>query len=594
MAFVTATRQGSYAHLKLRKAKTEEFGAFLRATKACVYDKGAKRSTLPVRLLPLVIGNLRGVGIRVVVDEDLAGVLAKSEAQAWVDGQGANERIAFIDGELGKEGKALYPFQKTGVRWLIGREAGLLADEMGTGKTCQSICAIPPRVPVIVVCPAALKGTWQAEFRKFRKSIPVHVCKPGASQFRLHEPGELLAVVTNYESLPEVHTDACLALRKTKRGATKSGAIGGEGAARLNKEKVSAAKRCLGCLPWLDDVQEGTVLILDEVHYTKNPDALRTSRARALAEAVRKKGGRVWGLTGTPMLNEPRELWQVYKVLGIAEEAFDSWDNFLVLFNGKEKYLFVGFREKMIGYDWGSPEAEAIERIQRVCLRRTKEDVLPDLPEKRWEFVEVAVDKKTLKICEDVLREHGGIEKIVKLVEEDKLKFETMSAVRAALATAKIPGMLELVEIYEDNEEPLVVFSAHRAPIDTLGKREGWATITGDTKDKTEIVEAFQKGEFRGLGVTIQAGGMGITLTHACNSIFVDRSFTPAMNAQAEDRLMRIGQKSACLYRILVANHVLDRRVTEVLERKSKLIKASVDAARSTVDREEKSGERSK
>jgi SNF2 family DNA or RNA helicase len=160
--------------------------------------------------------------------------------------------------------------------------------------------------------------------------------------------------------------------------------------------------------------------------------------------------------------------------------------------------------------------------------------------------------------------------------------FELLSAARAALATAKIPALLELVEDLEEQEEPCVIFSAHRAPIDALAEREGWAVITGDTSatKRTEIEEKFQRGELRGIGATIAAGGTAITLTRASRMIFVDRDWTPALNEQAEDRIHRIGSKKPVLYTNLVADHVLDRRIAEVLGRKRALIDASVDAAR--------------
>jgi len=156
--------------------------------------------------------------------------------------------------------------------------------------------------------------------------------------------------------------------------------------------------------------------------------------------------------------------------------------------------------------------------------------------------------------------------------------------VRSALAMAKIPAMLALVEEFELAKEPLLVFSAHRSPIDLFLGRPGWAVITGDTpaKDRTKIEEGFQAGKYLGLAGTIEAAGVGITLTYAAHELFVDQEWTPALNAQAEDRALRHGQKRAVCIDILVANHPLDQRVAEILLEKTAIIESSIDAARET------------
>jgi SNF2 family DNA or RNA helicase len=144
--------------------------------------------------------------------------------------------------------------------------------------------------------------------------------------------------------------------------------------------------------------------------------------------------------------------------------------------------------------------------------------------------------------------------------------------------------MLQYVEEYESNAEPLIVFSAHRDPIDLFLDREGWAVITGDTpsKERTEIAEAFQQGKYRGLAGTIEAAGVAITLTYACHELFVDEEWTPGLNDQARRRVLRHGQKRSVSIDILVANHPLDRRVAEILSGKRTLIGSTIDAARET------------
>jgi SNF2 family DNA or RNA helicase len=215
-------------------------------------------------------------------------------------------------------------------------------------------------------------------------------------------------------------------------------------------------------------------------------------------------------------------------------------------------------------------------------LRRMKKDVMQDLPPKTKRFYPVDVDKKCLRACDELLAQHGGLAAVTAMLAKEKIPFELFSTVRSILASAKVPAMLALVEQHEEEETPLLVFSAHRAPIDLLSKRPGWEVITGDTPAarRSEIEDAFQAGKLRGIGGTIKAAGVAITLTHGSNQVFVDQELTPSLNEQAEDRQLRHGQKNAVLITVLVANHILDERVAEILLRKQALITASVDAAR--------------
>jgi hypothetical protein len=87
------------------------------------------------------------------------------------------------------------------------------------------------------------------------------------------------------------------------------------------------------------------------------------------------------------------------------------------------------------------------------------------------------------------------------------------------------------------------------APVEEVGNRDGWAAITGDTPParRADIVAAFQAGELKGLALTITAGGLGLTLTRAAHAMFCGLNWMSANNAQADDRLCRIGQTRGCV-----------------------------------------------
>jgi SWI/SNF-related matrix-associated actin-dependent regulator 1 of chromatin subfamily A len=400
------------------------------------------------------------------------------------------------------------------------------------------------------------------------------------------------AVVVNYDILPEAHKPECLARRKSKvkvPGEHKKDCLKAQrnvfipAVAQMAKRckgcllESDLAKRCKGCAPFLDTVPENLTVVADEAHALKNPNAQRTVRFRGISRRVRASHGRVWVLTGTPLLNKPPELWSVLDAAEVAESAFGSFKGMVEMFGGKSKHFG--------GFDWGQPDQVKIATgMQAVMLRRLREEVMPELPRKTVQLWPVEISGALSKACDAAVEKYGGMEAIQADLKKG-VSFGTLARVRAALATAKMDAMLQMVEEYEEEGEPVVVFSAHRAPIDVLAHRPGWAVITGDTtpEERTEIEDQFQAGKLRGVGSTIKAGGVAITLTRACFALFVDLEWTPGLNQQAEDRIVRIGQKRAVLIRILVAEHKLDERVAELLEEKTDIIDASVNAARERV-----------
>jgi len=523
----------------------DKFAAYRAAIEGAKYNGAAKCNEAPVALVPVIAARLKAAGFVVDLDVEARTAVEAVQVAAKEAVQSAASRADTVDAGLKARGLGLFPFQREGVAWLAGRSAALLADPMGLGKTVQTLCAIPDGAPVLVVAPAVAKGVWKREAARFRPDLKVVVLS-GRGSFRWPAPGEM--IVVNYDILP-----AAVPVKDSK--------------AFMLDSSVPAPPA-------------GCVLVADEAHAVKNGKAKRTRALRAIADAVRAdETGCVWLLTATPMLNSPPELFSVLRAASLERQAFGTWDQFVRLFGGD--------RDRWGGMTWGSPDASVADRLARVSLRRDRAAVLPQLPAKTHREISVEIDGATRRACDKLLAELAkanidltDAEALAK-IHANGVAFRSMSTVRDALATAKIGALVELVEDFEEQNEPLVVFSAHRAPIDILGKREGWATITGDTSNekRSEIEAAFQRGEYRGIAATIQAGGVAITLTRAAQSIFVDRAWTPALNDQAEDRIYRIGQTRGVVITTLVADHVLDERVTELLLQKSTIIDASVEAA---------------
>lgn len=515
---------------------SELFSKFRTATQGTTWIKTSKLNvTDKADVAARAIQALRQLDLLVDVDQAVADGIQTAVSTTVSAIQDATERADRLDAQLKARGLGLYRFQRSGVRWLASRTNCLLNDPMGVGKTIQALTALPEGAAVLVVAPAVAKGVWRREIAKWRPDLTCRVLS-GRGNFAWPTPGEV--VVVNYDILPEDVTEP----------------------------------------------PSNVVVICDEAHVLKNHKTQRSVRCAKINKKVRSTGGRTWLLTATPILNRPTELWSLLQQAGLADESFGGWYRFIDAFNGCPG--------QWGGYTWGTPKPEAAEMLARVSLRREKADVLPDMPAKTVEEVPVDLTKQDARELDAIVDEIGGVEAIEAAMRasikegKEAVDFQKLSRARATLAKAKIPALMEIVESAEEQNEPLVVFSAHRAPIDMLGARPGWATITGDTSPeaRTEIENDFQAGKLLGVACTIKAGGVAITLTRAHMAVFVDREWTPALNEQAEDRIHRIGQTSGVLIRHLVGEHWLDKRIAQLLAVKSDIIDNSVTVSSRDAD----------
>lgn len=423
----------------------------------------------------------------------------------------------------------LKPFQIEGVKWLWSRRNGLLGDQMRLGKSVQSIVAIPPNAPVVAACPATLKGNWRDEFPKWRPEFKRDILS-GRNSFRWPKPGEV--VITNYDILPE---------------------------------------------DIAEPAPDGLVVLGDEATAVKSNKSKRHKRFESLCTAALRAHGRAWELTGTPLMGSPYELWNILKAADLEKEAFGHFGKFLYLFNGVQGRF---------GITYGLPRPEARDCLKKVMLRRTAREVLPQMPEPHIKDIYIDIPSDVKKLCDRavaLLKEQGiDLEGALDRVDATALagaEFEEVAIARKALATAKIPALLELVEAHEEAEEPLLVFSAHRPPIDILGQRRGWEAISGGVKvsQRPETQKRFQAGLLKGVAMTIRSGGLGLTLTRSSNVIMVDLDWVPDMNKQAMARPNGVDRVEGFVVSRLIANHALDARTLQILDMKDDLVSATID-----------------
>lgn len=563
MRVAIAACAGGYSLKPLDFLGSDKFQVYRNCAAGARWDARRRINVVEdVGLLVTILGRFIEAGFVPVLDERAKAATQQRGEQLEEDLSSAEARMDAMDVQLQERGLSLYNFQRVGVRWLASRSSALLADEMGTGKSIQALAALrsAERLGVIIICPVVLKGNWKNEIARWRPDFRVSILS-GKGSFRWPERGEV--VIINYDVLPPAAMLAPFGSNFKEAKFARE-----EAAGIFSEDPTIERSRPIGY---------AVQLILDEAHFAKNTRAQRTIACRALASLVRY----TYLLTATPLLNKPMELYSVLQLGNLAREAFGSFETFKRLFGGHERQ--VSSTRKALVWE-GVTDAEEIgERLSRIMIRRLRSEVLRDLPTKTYRQIDVPLTTKYVKIADETVKKlaEAGIDFLrVKSIEE--LPFENFSTVRSALAQAKIDALEDLVEIYEEQSEPVVVFSAHQAPLDHLGKRKGWGVIHGGTsqEERTRLVDLFQAGGLLGLACGIKAAGVGITLTRAAFAIFVDRAWTPGDNLQAEDRICRIGQTRGCLITLLVADHALDKHLHALIATKMKLIAESVEKGR--------------
>ena len=425
-------------------------------------------------------------------------------------------------------GGELHPFQRAGVRYALDRRRTFIADEQGLGKTVQALAAleVDQAFPAVVICPASVKLNWERETRKWLPERSVAVLE-GRDDRAWSEDVELAEIVVlNYDIL-EAHLD-----------------------------------KLIGRQP--------LAVVFDESHYVKNPQAQRTKAALELAGALPPDALRL-ALTGTPILNRPEELVAQLRALGRLREF------------GSGARLTRRFRSA------GSDDRLHWNLRARCYVRRTKRQVLPQLPAKRHDTVPILLSNEhEYRLAEqDVIAWLQGLPldlgtidaRVAAALRAEQLV--RLNNLRQLAAGGKLPTALAWISDFLASGEPLVVFAEHVAIQKALIERfpESVHILGADSSTARQAaVDAFQAEDGPQLIVcSLKAASQGITLTRASNVAFMELDWTPARHDQAEDRLHRIGQESAVTAWYLLAPDTIDETMAELLERKRSVINAVTD-----------------
>jgi len=432
---------------------------------------------------------------------------------------------ADFEGEFfAPSGLSYLPFQKAAIAYGLEVERALISDPMGLGKTIESIGVMNASEKlgrVLVICPASLKINWSRELLKWlihRKTI--QIIEPKTKELT----GEILVV--NYDIVDRFYPE-------------------------LRSEKFH-------------------FLILDECHYLKNAKAKRSLNVVGGRSKTGKRfdpipAERVLALTGTPILNRPKEIFNIARYL--MPEAFPN----------KEKFLRRYCDLRLVRGRWDDTGASNLDELQAklrsvFMIRREKEMVLKDLPAKRRQLIEIEPEGR---LRDKIIKEYEAAS-----VKKFNIPFDDVSALRRETGLAKVKIAVEFLKNAIEESGKVVAFCHHRDVIEKIAEKIPCVVVRGDTplKRRAENVDLFQRSpECKLFLGNIEAAGIGITLTAASRMVFVEGSWEPGKVSQCEDRIHRIGQKNSVLIQHLVWAGSLDSYMTKRVIEKQEVISEALD-----------------
>lgn len=463
-------------------------------------------------------------------------------------------------------GLDLYSFQKKGVSFIEDRGGrALIADEMGLGKTIQALAYLakhPEIRPVFFIVPATLKENWRREALK---------CMPG-SKIKVWSGRSTLKGINK---LLKQHARE---YAKVKDGKSKS-----KWNARKNQlikdknrilDETDFSKYDMFIINYdilfdrTDDLSSinPEIMIIDECHAIKNSSSLRTQAVMSLGKRTKK----IIALSGTPIINRPREFFNIIRL--IRKDLFPSdWS-----------YLQRFCNPKYNGFGWdfngSSNENELHDILTRtIMIRRLKKDVLKDLPEKIRSVIPISIDDS--KYSEDEQRMIEWLEEEVRGADNVLSEIEKLKQLAVMY---KINSCISWIEDFLESGEKLVVFATHHKTIDIIMDHFKKGAVKLDGRDspaqKQNAVDLFQEDPDIKLFVgNIKAAGVGITLTAASNTCFLELGWTPGEHDQAEDRVHRIGQKDSVTAWYLISEGTIEEDIANVIDRKRKILDAVLD-----------------
>ncbi|GAA3710002.1 DEAD/DEAH box helicase [Oceanisphaera sediminis] len=440
----------------------------------------------------------------------------------------------------------LRPYQQQGLDWLgfLHRYGlgGILADDMGLGKTLQALALIQHlketdqlQQPAMILAPTSLVGNWQHEAARFTPQLRVLIIHGPQRHAAFEQIAEHDLVITTYPLL----------LRDGEHYAP----------------------------------HHFSVLVLDEAQAIKNPITKVAQRVREL------KGGLHLCLSGTPLENHLGELWALM--------------DFVLpgLLGGRSRFN-RSYRQPIENDGNRQRQQELGQRLAPFMLRRTKAEVVKELPEKTeiiqyvelqgkqralYESIRVSMEKRlrTLVAQKGMARSHiEFLDALLKLrqacIDPRLVKLEKAADIKEH---AKLDWLADAIPRLLEEGRHILVFSQFTEVLSLIEaelqqQNIGYSKLTGKTRNRQQAIDRFQQGDARVFLISLKAGGSGLNLTAADVVIHVDPWWNPAVENQATDRAHRIGQDKPVFVYKLVAADTVEERIQQMQQQKQALADA--------------------
>ena len=453
----------------------------------------------------------------------------------------------------------LYPYQKEGVEKALNMNSNiLLADEMGLGKTPQACVYLKYKkdsLPALVICPASLKQNWQNELKRWAE-IDSYIIEGKAPQYYSDEFLKKYPVfIVNYDILGSEDKDERRAENERLRKAKEQG--------------LKVKKKVLPVYGWCDEfVKLGfRTIIADEVQYIAETDTMRSRAVKQICDSGMSKK---LFISGTPYETKTSQFFSALNILD--RKHFPSKWKFLKRYCNAIK----GF------WGWtfnGLTNAEELhELISRIMIRRYKKDVLSQLPPKIRSVIPLTVSAIDRAKYDDIDRQFEDDIRNGKKSHKDQIGH--ISHLKQGAYEAKKKAVISWIKDYlELTDNKLVIFIYHHSTYDSLMNEFSSISVglTGKTpaKERQKIVDRFQKDKKIRLFIgQIKASGVGLTLTEAPATCFVEFGQSWVQHEQAEDRVHRIGQKAdSVMAYYLILDNSIETDIMASLNDKNKNIK---------------------
>ncbi len=437
----------------------------------------------------------------------------------------------------------LREYQQFGLDWLYFlytfRFGGILADDMGLGKTVQTLAFLQLikdrgelHGPTLIVMPTSLIGNWKNEIKKFTPDLSYLVLYGADRADKFEEIASHDIILTTYSL---AHRDQ----------------------SKYDKEQFF-------------------YIVLDEAQKIKNPKTKLAVAIKGFHAAHRL------ALSGTPIENHLGELWSIFDFL-------------MPGFLGNLSF-FKSLYQNPIEQENDISRRELLnKKIKPFILRRTKNEVVKELPPKTEIIKKAIFGKKQATLYENIRvtmeakvrgaikgkglsRSHITIlDALLKLRQvcchPELLKLESAKGIHDS---AKLDMFLELLDELQAEGRKVLVFSQFTSMLSILEKeisarKISYSKLTGATRKREEAIEKFTKGDAQVFLISLKAGGVGLNLVEADTVIHYDPWWNPAVENQATDRAYRIGQdKAVFVYKLIVENSI-EEQILKLQEKKKSL-----------------------